>query len=74
MSANLDALVNEIRAKRSEKLPQAKARLEKLKAAKEAVLTTRTRAAAVAANNPDLQAKLGGISYDKVLTSINAAI
>ena len=70
MSANLDALVEGIRAKRSEKLPQAKARLEKLKAAKEAVLTTRTRAAAVAANNPDLQAKLSGVDYttaDKLL-------
>lgn len=48
MSANLDALVEGIRAKRSEKLPQAKARLEKLKAAKESMLTTRIRAAAVA--------------------------
>lgn len=74
MSANLDALVNEIRAKRSEKLPQAKARLEKLKAAKEAVLTTRTRAAAVAANNPDLQAKLGSVRYETALQLLETAI
>lgn len=74
MSANLDALVEGIRAKRSEKLPQAKARLEKLKAAKEAVLTTRTRAAAVAANNPDLQAKLCGIEYSQTLRLLDEAI
>ena len=74
MSANLDALVEGIRAQRSEKLPQAKARLEKLKAAKEAVLTTRTRAAAVAANNPDLQTKLGSVSYETALQLLEVAI
>lgn len=74
MSANLDALVNGIRNKRKEKLPQAKARLEKLKAAKDAVLTTRTRAAAVAANNSDLQAKLGGVRYEAALQLLETAI
>ena len=74
MSANLDKLVEGIRAKRSKKLPQANARLEKLQAAKNAVLTTRTRAAAVAANNPDLQAKLNVVRYDTTLQSLNDAI
>lgn len=74
MSANLDALVQGIRAKRSEKLPQAQAHLEKLKAAREAVVTTRTRAAAVAANNPDLQTKLGGVRYDAALQLLETAI
>ena len=81
MSANLDKLVEGIRAKRSEKLPQAKARLEKLKAAREAVLSTRMRAAAVATNNPDLQAKLNGVDYttadkllDDAITSADMAI
>lgn len=74
MSTNLDKLVEGIRSKRSEKLPQAKARLEKLKAAKKAVLTTRTRAAAVAANNPDLQAKLNGVRYEAVLQLLDVAI
>ena len=69
MSANLDALVKGIRAKRSDKLPQAKAHLEKLKADKEAVLTTRTRAAAVAANNVDLQPNLSVPCSIRPLTS-----
>lgn len=74
MSANLDALVQGIRAKRSEKLPQAQAHLERLKAAREAVVTTRTRAAAVAANNPDLQTKLGGVRYETALQLLETAI
>lgn len=74
MSTNLDELVREIRAKRSEKFPQAKTRLEKINATKQAVHNTWTKAANVAANNPELQAKLSGIGYSNAIQLLDEAI
>ena len=74
MSANLDALVKRINENRGKKRPQAEARLKKLEKAKKAIQTTWKSATDVAKNNSDLRAKLDGISYDKALMSINAAI
>ena len=74
MSANLDALVEGIRAKRSEKLPQAKARLEKLKAAKQSVIDAKSKAKLVAGSSPELQANLYGLPYDQTVSMLDAAI
>lgn len=74
MSANLDALVEGIRAKRSEKLPQAKARLEKLKAAKQSVIDAKSKAKLVAGSSSELQANLYGLPYDQTVSMLDAAI
>lgn len=74
MSANLDALVNGIRNKRKEKLPQANARLEKLKAAKQSVIDAKSKAKLVADGSPELQANLYDLPYDQTVRMLDAAI
>lgn len=74
MSANLDALVNGIRDKRREKLPQAKERLVKLQNAKQSVIDAKSKVMQVTGSNPEVQANLYGLPYDQTLSMIDAAI
>lgn len=74
MSTSLDALVAKIRAKRSEKLPQAKSRLEKLKAARQAVQNAQMEAAAAAGSDSELQARLREVDYARSLRLLDNAI